>query len=76
MRGMRQFNPKRIAADVVGVIKKNLISFSMGPDWRMTVQSGIRLPHYLEKEKGSVNVVWDEMASSPTCRVSWRRTLR
>ena len=26
------------------------------------MQSGIRLPPYLEKEKGSVNVAWDELA--------------
>ena len=27
VRDMRQFSPKRIEADVIGVIKKNLISF-------------------------------------------------
>ena len=34
----------------------------MGSDLRMTAQSGIRLPPYHEKEKGSVNVAWHEMA--------------
>ena len=62
VRSMGQFHPKRIASDVVGVIKKNLISFSMGSDLRLTVQSGIRLPRYLGEDKGGVNVAWDEMA--------------
>ena len=62
VREMRQFSPRRIAAEEIGVIKKNLISFSMGCDLRMTVQSGMRLPPYPKKEKGSVNVAWDELA--------------
>ena len=59
---VRQFSPRRIAAEEIGVIKKNLISFSMGSDLRMTVQSGIRLPPYLETEKRGVNVAWDKLA--------------
>ena len=59
---MGQFKPKRIASDVVGVIKRNLISYSMASDLRLTVQSGIRLPPYLGEDKGGVDVAWDEMA--------------
>ena len=50
---MGQFNPKRIASDVVGVIKRNLISYSMASDQRLM---------YLGEDKGGVDVVWDEMA--------------
>ena len=32
VRSMGQFSPKRIASDVVGVIKRNLISYSMGSE--------------------------------------------
>ena len=52
VKSMRQFKPKRIASEVVGVIKRNLISYSMASDLRMTVQSGIRLPPYLGEDKG------------------------
>ena len=59
---MRQFKPRRIPSDVVGVIKRNLISYSMASDLRMTVQSGIRLPPYLGEDKGGVDAAWDELA--------------
>ena len=62
VKSMGQFKPKRIASDVVGVIKRNLISYSMASDLRMTVQSGIRLPPYLGKDKGGVDAAWDELA--------------
>ena len=63
VKSMGQFKPKRIASDVVGVIKRNLISYSMASDLRMTVQSGIRLPPYLGEDKGGVDAVWDELAN-------------
>ena len=47
---------------MVGVIKRNLISYSMASDLRMTVQSGIRLPPYLGEDKGGVDAAWDELA--------------
>ena len=47
---------------MVGVIKRNLISYSMASDLRMTVQSGIRLPPYLGEDKGGVDTAWDELA--------------
>ena len=62
VKSMGQFKPKRIASDVVGVIKRNLISYSMASDLRMTVQSGIRLPPYLGEDKGGVDAAWDELA--------------
>ena len=61
VKSMRQFEP-RIASEVVGVIKRNLISYSMASDLRMTVQSGIRLPPYLGEDKGGVDAAWDELA--------------
>ena len=70
VRSMRQFKPKRIPSEVVGVIKRNLISYSMASDLRMTVQSGIRLPpYYLGEDKGGVDTVWRRCSSnSPMCR--------
>ena len=62
MRTMGQFKPRRIPSEVVGVIKRNLISYSMASDLRMTVQSGIRLPPYLGEDKGGVDAAWDELA--------------
>ena len=62
VKSMGQFKPKRIASDVVGVIKRNLISYSMASDLRMTVQSGIRLPPYLGEDKGGVDAAWGELA--------------
>ena len=62
VRTMGQFKPKRIPTEVVGVIKRNLISYSMASDLRMTVQSGIRLPPYLGEDKGGVDAAWDELA--------------
>ena len=62
VKSMGQFKPKRIASDVVGVIKRNWISYSMASDLRMTVQSGIRLPPYLGEDKGGVDAAWDELA--------------
>ena len=64
VKSMGQFKPKRIASDVVGVIKRNLISYSMASDLRMTVQSGIRLPPYLGEDKGGVDAAWDELANA------------
>ena len=61
VRTMGQFKPKRIPTEVVGVIKRNLISYSMASDLRMTVQSGIRLPPYLGEDKGGVDAAWDEL---------------
>ena len=61
-RSMRQFKPKRIPSEAVGVIKTNLISYSMASDLRMTVQGGIRLPPYLGEDKGGVDTAWDELA--------------
>ena len=54
---------------MVGVIRRNLISYSMGSDLRLTVQSGIRLPPYLGEDKGGVDVAWDEMAKVLLLRV-------
>ena len=62
VRSMGQFKPKRIPSEVVGVIKRNLISYSMVSDLRMMVQSGIRLPPYLGEDKGGVDTAWDELA--------------
>ena len=62
VKSMGQFKPRRIASDVVGVIKRNSISYSMASDLRMTVQSGIRLPPYLGEDKGGVDAAWDELA--------------
>ena len=62
VRSTGQFSPRRIASDVVGVIKRNLISYSMASDLRLTVQSGIRLPPYLGEDKGGVDAAWDELA--------------
>ena len=62
VRTMGQFKPRRIPSEVVGVIKRNLISYSMASDLRMTVQSGIRLPPYLGEDKGDVDAAWDELA--------------
>ena len=62
VKSMRHFKPKRIPTEVVGVIKRNLISYSMASDLRMTVQSGIRLPPYLGEDKGGVDAAWDELA--------------
>ena len=54
---MRQFSPKRIAADEIHQEELDLFLNGIRLE-----DDGIRLPPYLEKEKGSVNVASDELA--------------
>ena len=61
VKEMGQFAPRSMANDEVGVIKRTMISFSMSSDLRLTVQSGIRLPSYINPEEGGVRGAWDKM---------------
>ena len=70
VKSMRQFKPKRIASEVVGVIKRNLISYSMVSDLRMTVQSGSPLILVRTREESMRRGMnWRGCSfSSPMCR--------